>query len=141
MLLDPLDRQLIALLRRDARLPIATLAKQLGVSRGTVQNRMQRLEREGVVAGYTLRLAEHEDKAGVQAITLIEVDGAATDQVIAALRRLPEAAQVHSTNGRWDLVVHLNAADLNAFDRVLRELRSIAGVANSESHLLLAVHR
>lgn len=141
MLLDPLDRQLIALLRRDARLPIATLAKQLGVSRGTVQNRMQRLEREGVVAGYTLRLAEHEDKAGVQAITLIEVHGAATDQVIATLRRLPEAAQVHSTNGRWDLVVHLNAADLNAFDRVLRELRSIAGVANSESHLLLAVHR
>ena len=132
MLLDPLDRQLIALLRRDARLPIATLAKQLGVSRGTVQNRMQRLEREGVVAGYTLRLAEHEDKAGVQAITLIEVHGAATDQVIAALRRLPEAAQVHH---------QIPAADLNAFDRVLRELRSIAGVANSESHLLLAVHR
>ncbi|AZY50765.1 Lrp/AsnC family transcriptional regulator [Bordetella avium] len=141
MLLDPLDRRLIALLRTDARLPTAALAKQLAVSRGTIQNRMQRLERAGVITGYTLRMAEHEDQAGVQAVTLIEVHGAATDQVIAALRRLPEATQVHSTNGRWDLVVHLHTADLAAFDRVLRELRGIAGVANSESHLLLAAHR
>ncbi|ANY17685.1 AsnC family transcriptional regulator [Bordetella pseudohinzii] len=141
MLLDPLDRRLIALLRTDARLPTAALAKQLGVSRGTVQNRMQRLEREGVITGYTVRMAEHEDEAGVQAITLIEVHGAATDRVIAALRRLPEATRVHSTNGRWDLVVHVHAADLSAFDRVLREVRSISGVSNSESHLLLAAHR
>lgn len=141
MLLDALDRRLIALLRTDARLPTATLAKQLDVSRGTVQNRMQRLEREGVISGYTVRMAEHEDEAGVQAITLIEVHGAATDQVIAGLRRIPEASRVHSTNGRWDLVVHLHAADLPAFDRVLREVRNINGVANSESHLLLAAHR
>ncbi|AUL14107.1 putative regulatory protein [Bordetella bronchiseptica MO149] len=138
--LDALDRRLLALLRADARLPTATLARQLHVSRGTVQNRMARLERSGIVAGYTVRL-RNEDEHGIRAITLIEVRGAATDAVVAALRRIPEALQVHSTNGRWDLVVELRAADLPAFDRVLRDLRSIDGVANSESNLLLTAHR
>ncbi|MFQ6684707.1 Lrp/AsnC family transcriptional regulator, partial [Bordetella pertussis] len=105
-----------------------------------VQNRMARLERSGIVAGYTVRL-RNEDEHGIRAITLIEVRGAATDAVVAALRRIPEALQVHSTNGRWDLVVELRAADLPAFDRVLRDLRSIDGVANSESNLLLTAHR
>ncbi|CFN69118.1 regulatory protein [Bordetella pertussis] len=98
--LDALDRRLLALLRADARLPTATLARQLHVSRGTVQNRMARLERSGIVAGYTVRL-RNEDEHGIRAITLIEVRGAATDAVVAALRRIPEALQVHSTNGRW----------------------------------------
>lgn len=138
--LDALDRRLLALLRADARLSTATLARQLHVSRGTVQNRMARLERGGIVAGYTVRL-RNEDEPGIRAITLIEVRGAATDAVVAALRRIPEALQVHSTNGRWDLVVELRAADLPAFDRVLRDLRSIDGVANSESNLLLTAYR
>ncbi|CPP49729.1 regulatory protein [Bordetella pertussis] len=88
--LDALDRRLLALLRADARLPTATLARQLHVSRGTVQNRMARLERSGIVAGYTVRL-RNEDEHGIRAITLIEVRGAATDAVVAALRRIPEA--------------------------------------------------
>lgn len=138
--LDALDRRLLALLRADARLSTATLARRLHVSRGTVQNRMARLERGGIVAGYTVRL-RNEDEPGIRAITLIEVRGAATDAVVAALRRIPEALQVHSTNGRWDLVVELRAADLPAFDRVLRDLRSIDGVANSESNLLLTAYR
>lgn len=139
--LDALDRRLLALLRSDARLPTAALAQRLHVSRGTVQNRMNRLERTGVISGYTVRLRNEGEDDGVHAVTLIEVHGGATDGVISGLRRIPESVHVHSTNGRWDLIVQFHAADLVAFDRVLREVRAIEGVTNSESHLLLAAYK
>ncbi|WP_440977263.1 Lrp/AsnC family transcriptional regulator, partial [Pseudoxanthomonas winnipegensis] len=102
--LDALDQDLIALLRADSRTPAALLAKQLKVSRSTVQNRITRLQRSGLLLGFTIRLANEDGLHGVRAITQIEVRGGATDKVVAALRRLPEVVSVYSTNGRWDLV-------------------------------------
>ncbi|HRO13397.1 Lrp/AsnC family transcriptional regulator [Amaricoccus sp.] len=136
--LDDLDRQLIALLRNDGRLPAATLARQLGVSRGTVQNRIDRLLAGGVILGFTLRLASEGAGAGVRAIMAIEVRSADTRAVLAALRRMPEVGRVHSTNGRWDLVAELATPDLAALDRALTEIRALKAVANSETSILLA---
>lgn len=138
--LDALDQDLIALLRADSRTPAALLAKQLKVSRGTVQNRITRLQRSGVLLGFTVKLAS-EGLRGVRAITQIEVRGGATDKVVAALRRLPEVVSVHSTNGRWDLVVEVRTEDLLGFDQALRRLRDIEGIAASETSLLLAEQR
>lgn len=97
--LDDLDRRLLALLRNDARTPSATLARSLGVSRGTIQNRVAKLEAEGVILGFTIRLGGAEATA-VRAIMAIEVRSADTRAVVGALRRLPEVVRVHSTNGR-----------------------------------------
>ena len=138
--LDTLDHDLIALLRKDARAPAALLAKQLKASRSTVQNRIARLQRNGVLLGFTVRLASEQAGHPVRAITQIEVRGGAGDKVIAALKRLPEVVSVYSTNGRWDLVAEVRVADLAGFDHALRQMRDIDGIAASETSLLLAEH-
>lgn len=138
--LDKLDHDLIALLRKDARAPAAVLAKQLKASRSTVQNRIVRLQRAGVLLGFTVRLASEQAGHPVRAITQIEVRGGAGDKVIAALKRLPEVVSVYSTNGRWDLVAEVRVADLAGFDHALRQMRDIDGIAASETSLLLAEH-
>ncbi|MCF7201869.1 Lrp/AsnC family transcriptional regulator [Pseudomonas oligotrophica] len=138
---DELDRRLLALLREDGRAATSALAERLKVSRGTVQNRIDRLQRSGLLVGFTIRLRNELDDSGVRAITLIELRGGASDAVIATLRQIPEVVQVHTTNGRWDLVVEIRSETLSEFDRVLRELRALKGVANSESNLLLAAYK
>ncbi len=138
--LDKLDHDLIALLRKDARAPAAVLAKQLKASRSTVQNRIVRLQRAGVLLGFTVRLASEQAGHPVRAITQIEVRGGAGDKVITALKRLPEVVGVYSTNGRWDLVAEVRVADLAGFDLALRRMRDIDGIAASETSLLLAEH-
>jgi DNA-binding Lrp family transcriptional regulator len=136
--LDHTDRRLIALLRNDSRLPGATLARHLGVSRGTVQNRIDRLLASGVLLGFTVRLGSDAETAGVRAMIAIEVRSADTRAVLAALRRMPEVGRVHSTNGRWDLVAEIATADLADLDRVLTEIRALKAVSNSETSILLS---
>jgi DNA-binding Lrp family transcriptional regulator len=136
--LDDTDRRLIALLRNDSRLPGATLARHLGVSRGTVQNRIDRLMASGVLLGFTVRLGSDAETAGVRAMIAIEVRSADTRAVLAALRRMPEVGRVHSTNGRWDLVAEIATADLADLDRVLTEIRALKAVSNSETSILLS---
>jgi DNA-binding Lrp family transcriptional regulator len=136
--LDATDRELIGLLRNDARLPVATLARRLGVSRGTVQNRIDRLLAGGVILGFTVRLTSDGEGAGVRAIMAIEVRSADTRAVLAALRRMPEVGRVHSTNGRWDLVAEIATPDLAALDRALTAIRALKAVANSETSILLS---
>lgn len=138
---DDLDRRLLALLREDGRASTAALAERLKVSRGTVQNRIDRLQRSGLLVGFTIKLRNELENIGVRAITMIELRGGASDAVIAALRQIPEVVQVHTTNGRWDLVAEIHTQTLSEFDRVLRELRAFKGVANSESNLLLAAYK
>ncbi len=135
--LDDTDRRLIALLRENGRLPSATLARQLGVSRGTVQNRIDRLVDAGVLLGFTVRLAA-EAEAAVRAIMAIEVHSADVRAVVAALRRMPEVGRVWSTNGRWDLVAEINTADLAALDATLTAIRALKAVSNSETSILLS---
>lgn len=135
--MDNLDRRLIAALRTDGRAPLAKLATVLGVSRGTAQNRLDRLVESGVVLGFTVRVRQAEDAGAVRAITTVEVAGKTTTAVIKALRGMPELRALHTTNGAWDLVVELQTESLSDFDRVLREIRSIDGVANTETSLLL----
>lgn len=135
---DQLDRDLIAILREDGRAPVAKLAALLGVSRATVQNRMDKLIGSGAVLGFTIRALEDVGTDGVRAITMIELAGQSTTRAIRRLRGIPELRELHSTNGKWDLVAHLTAASLADFDRVLRELREVEGIVNSETSILLS---
>src|SRR5512136_2538935 len=88
-LMDDLDRQLIALLRGNARLPVATLAKTLKVARGTVQNRIAKLERDGMIAGYTVRLRAPDEARRIVALMLIAVEGNSVESVLWTLRGDP----------------------------------------------------
>ncbi|MCQ2006455.1 Lrp/AsnC family transcriptional regulator [Rhizobium sp. NRK18] len=135
---DDLDRRLIAHLRIDGRASLSKLADILGVARGTVQNRLDRLLETGTLMGFTVRMREDYDDRTVNAVMMIEVVGKSTTQVIRKLRGIPEIHALHTTNGNWDLVADIRAGSLADFDRVLREVRMIDGVANSETSLLLS---
>jgi DNA-binding Lrp family transcriptional regulator len=136
--MDQTDRTLIRLLRENARLSVSALAASCEVSRGTVQNRLDRLLADGTIQGFTLRLRAEFGREQVRAVTMVEVAGGRMAGVVRALRGLPEVTAVHTTNGRWDLVVELAADTLAAFDAVLRRVRQIDGIAASETSLLLS---
>jgi DNA-binding Lrp family transcriptional regulator len=135
---DDLDRRIIAHLRTDGRASLAKLAGALGIARGTVQNRLDRLLETGALLGFTVRVREDYDDPTIRAVMLIEVNGKSTNQVIQRLRGITEIRTLHTTNGNWDLIADINAQNLPDFDRVLREVRMIDGVANSETSLLLS---
>lgn len=139
--MDDTDRQLIALLRDDARTSVASLAKKLRVARGTVQNRLARLEAEGTIVGYTVRLRPQVDEQGIRALMTVAVEGNRSEAVLRALRGDPAVAALHSTNGRWDCVVELRADNLEAFDRVLGRIRLLEGISNTETSILLSTHK
>lgn len=137
-LYDALDRELIALLRRDGRAPVSKLADLLKVSRGTVQNRLDRLLDSGAILGFTVRVRDDHDLQTIRGIMMIEVVGKSTGEVIRKLRGLPELHILHTTNGAWDLVAEIRTSSLQDFDRVLRHVRMIDGVRSSETSLLLS---
>jgi len=136
--LDDTDRQLLALLRDNARLPIAHLAKVLRVSRGTVQNRIDRMQAQGVIVGYTVRLRPEAEEQRVRGWMSIAVEGNRAAQVLSALRGEPAVQSLHTTNGRWDVVAEVRADDLSAFDRVLTRIRTIDGIGATETSILLS---
>ena len=110
-MLDATDRQLIALLRTEARMPVAKLAAALGVTRATVRARLDRLVTSGIITGFTVTVRDVEP-GGVRAVTLIEVDGRHAESVIRRLSGLPEIRALHTTNGRWDIVAEIEVPDL-----------------------------
>jgi DNA-binding Lrp family transcriptional regulator len=138
---DDIDRQLIGLLRNDARASVASLAKALGVARGTVQNRMARLAAAGTIVGYTVRLKPDVEESRVRAFMTVAVEGNQVDAVIKALRGEPAVTALYSTNGRWDIVAELRADSLEGFDRVLGRIRQIEGISQSETSLLLSTFK
>ena len=135
---DSLDNALIAELRKDGRASVSALAGSLNVSRGTVQNRLDRLVSSGAILGFTIRVHEHIETEAVRAIMMVEVIGKSTSQVIKTMRGIPELIKLHTTNGAWDLVAELQAGNLSEFDGVLRQVREIDGILNSETSILLS---
>ncbi len=139
--MDDTDRQLIALLRADARSTVATLAARLGVSRGTVTNRLRKLEDEQVIVGYSVRLRPDAEPNQIRAWMGVLVDGNQTRAVIASLLGEPGGAALHDTNGRWDLLAELRAETMTELSQVLERVRLIKGIANTETSILLASYR
>ena len=139
--MDETDHQLIALLRQNARLSVAALAARLGVSRGTVTNRMRRLEDDNVIVGYTVRLRPDVQTNDIRAWMSIAVEGNTTRAVIATLLGEPGVATLHDTNGRWDLLAELRAANLADLSSVLERIRLVKGIRNTETSIHLQTYR
>ena len=139
--MDNLDQQLIALLRANARESVATLAARLKVSRGTVTNRMAKLEAEGLITGYTVQLKPDVQTNQIRAWTSIEVIGNQTREVIATLLGEPGVLALHDTNGRWDLLAELRAAHLGELAEVLERLRLIKGIGATETSIHLQTYK
>lgn len=140
-MMDTLDQRLITLLRHDGRMSVSDLAAELGTTRATVRSRLERLRQNGEIVGFTVILRSDAIDLPVRGIMMIEIAGRAADEVIGALSGFPEISSVHTTNGKWDLIVELGTSDLIKFDQVLRRIRLIPGITGSETSLLLATPR
>ena len=138
--MDALDQQLIARLRANARASIAELAQALKVSRGTVTNRIARLERDGVIVGYTVKLRPDASPDEIVAWTGIAVEGN-QQSVIRALLGEPGVAALHDTNGRWDLLAELRVGSLAELAAALERIRKVKGISATETSLHLQSFR
>jgi DNA-binding Lrp family transcriptional regulator len=139
--MDETDHKLLSLLRQDARLSIADLAHKLDVSRGTVTNRITKLEDAGVIVGYTVRVRPDVQRNDIKAWMSIAVEGNQTRSVIASLLGEPNVTTLHDTNGRWDLLAELRAETLQALSNTLERIRLIKGISNSETSIHLETYR
>jgi DNA-binding Lrp family transcriptional regulator len=139
--MDATDQQLLSLLRKDARTSVATLASKLGVSRGTVTNRVTKLEDAGIIVGYTVRLRPDAQPDEISAWMSVAVEGNETRTVIASLLGEPGVASLHDTNGRWDLLAELRAANLTELSQVLERIRLLRGISSTETSIHLQTYR
>ena len=134
---DSVDMAIISVLQNNARRSISDIALDVGASRATVRSRIDKLVASGEIAGFTVRLKSELRERKVRAMTMIEVEGKVSDRVATRLRSIAEVVAVHTTNGRWDLIAEIHVDDLQQFDEVLRGVRLIDGIAQTESNLLL----
>lgn len=141
--MDDTDARLIELLRENARSPVATLARRLGLARSTVQARIERLEAKGVIAGYALRLGAGAEAVAIRATVLLTLEPRATPAVLARLKGMRQVEAAHTASGRFDLVVTLAARSTAELDDTLDRIGEIDGVRGSESliHLSTKIDR
>ena len=132
------DKQLIALLKLNARESTASLARKLGLSRTTVQDRLKKLEREGTIEGYTLRLRSDTEAKGVKAFVIIEVEPRRIAEVITRLKKVPEIETLYSVSGKFDLIAMLRAESAEDLDDVLDRIGETTGVEETESAIILS---
>ena len=135
--LDDVDRDIVSLLQANAREPIVALARRVGLSRNAVQERLKRLERDGVIAAYTVRLGE-PSTAAVRALMLVYLRGMTGDRVIPALSRFSEIKLCYSVSGEADMAILVEAGDLADIDRVRSEVERVTGVDRVTALVVLA---
>jgi DNA-binding Lrp family transcriptional regulator len=138
VMLDATDRALIALLRENARIGHAEAARRLGLSRTTVQARVESLERRGVIVGYTARLAEEVSRKLVRAHITIVIAPKASAAVTSALQRMPELRALHSVAGPFDLLAVVEAEDVPSLDAAIDRIGAIDGVERTQSSIILS---
>ncbi len=139
--LDDTDQALIAALRRDGRASLSDLASRLGIARGTVTTRLERLQNRGEVQGFTVITRSDVTQMPVRGLMMISIEGRGTERIMSRLAGLPEVTAVHSTNGKWDVIAEIGARTLEELDAVLLKVRTYEGVLGSETNLLLSTRR
>lgn len=135
--MDATDRSLLSMLRHDARASLSELAHGLGVSRTTVRARIERLRARGEIVGFTVVLRGDTARDPVRGLMMLGIEGRGTDRILRQLGGLSAVRAMHSTNGRWDVIVELGTETLESLDRVLAQIRRLDGIASSETSLLL----
>ena len=132
------DMRLIDLLRANAREPTASLARKLGLARSTVQERIARLEREGLIAGYTVRLRNDAGAGRIRAIVMIATDAKRADRAAAELRKIADVRALYAVAGSYDLVASIETETTERMDAILDRIGRTHGVARTVSSIVLS---
>ena len=133
-----LDNKIIALLKRNARILVTQMARELGVSRVTIDAHIKKMETSGVISGYTVKLGTEEFRHKVSGWILISVQANKEEHAIEQMIGMPEITRLHTTNGKWDLAAEIQVATLEHFDAVISKLRQIDGITETDTSLLLS---
>ena len=136
--MDDLDRRLIDALRENARRPTADLARSLGLSRTTVQSRLERLERSGVITGYTVRVSEASERGQIHAYVLITLGPKQAPGVITAMRAMPAVRRLQSVSGQFDLIAVIAAPSVADMDQLIDAIGALDGVERTTSSIVLS---
>jgi DNA-binding Lrp family transcriptional regulator len=136
--MDEIDRRLIDLLRENARTSVARLGRLLGLSRTTVQSRIERLERTGVVTGYAARLSEAHERGQIHAYVMITVAPKRAAAVVAAIRHMPAVRLLKSVSGPFDLIGEAAAPSVAEMDALIDALGDLEGVERTTSSIVLS---
>jgi DNA-binding Lrp family transcriptional regulator len=134
---DELDQRLLGLLQRDARQPVTSLAHALGISRGSVYARIERMERTGVIAGYTVKLGTLFDRRFIRAHIMIKVLPKSSRAVERQILALSSLTVLHSISGEYDLIATIEADDVTALNGIIDKIGDLQGVANTNSSIIL----
>ena len=132
------DSRLIALLKANAREPVASLARKLGLARSTVQERIARLEREGVIRGYTTLLSDESEARKLRAVVMIAADPRQADRIGAELKRMPEVRALSAVSGAYDMMAIVEGETPQRMDSALDRIGKAAGVARTVSSIILS---
>tara|TARA_B100001093_G_C26642232_1_gene933714 strand:- start:422 stop:847 length:426 start_codon:yes stop_codon:yes gene_type:complete len=133
-----LDNQIIALLKRNARMLVTQMARELGVSRVTIDAHIKKMETSGIISGYTVKLGTEEFRHKVSGWILISVQANKEEYAIEKMIGTPEITRLHTTNGKWDLAAEIQVPTLEHFDAVISKLRQIDGITETDTSLLLS---
>lgn len=131
------DRQLLALMQRNAREPVASLARQLGVSRTALQERIQKLEAGGVIEGYGLRLGADVAPNAIQCFSFASLNNKSYPEVARKLKANPAVQAVYAITGEWDILIHVAAETLEKLNREVNALNEINGIMKTVSHIVM----
>jgi DNA-binding Lrp family transcriptional regulator len=135
---DSSDYKIIKILKKNARLPISSISQEVGVSRVTVQKKIKKLEENGIITGYTAKLNSDSFSHKIKGWILINAEANKEEKAIKSMMKLPEITGLYTTNGKWDLAAEITSTTLENFDRAISALRSINGVLETETSLLLS---
>ncbi|MDE2487481.1 MAG: Lrp/AsnC family transcriptional regulator [Alphaproteobacteria bacterium] len=136
--MDDIDQHLLARLRENARAPVAELARRLGLSRTTVQSRLARLERSGVISGYSVKLSEAETARQIHAYVMLTVEPKQAAAVNAALHRLTGVRTLQSVSGPFDMIAEVEAPSVSEMDALIDEIGAVKGVERTNSSIVLS---
>lgn len=136
--MDEIDDRILAALAADSAVPVAALARKLGLARSTVQARIDRLKADGVIAGYTIRLGARAGRARIRATVLVSVEPRSGAAVLSRLKPMTEVESCHTATGRADFLLSIAAEDTERLDAVLDRIGAIPGVTDTESLIHLA---
>ena len=136
--MNNLDSQIIALLKRNARMSVTQMAQELAVSRVTIDTHIKKMEQSGVITGYTVKLGTEEFRHKVSGWILISVTANEEERAIEQLVNMPEITRLHTTNGKWDLAAEIQVLSLENFDSTISRLRQVKGIMDTDTSLLLS---
>lgn len=137
MITDDKDKTLLALLSANSRESTAELARKMGISRTTVTSRIERLERLGVISGYTVRFSEEFAEGQIRAHIMIRIDPKQCEGIVRALRQIPAVRALHTVNGEYDMVAMASADSIRELDDTLNRIGNVPGVDKTVSSILL----